>query len=583
MVPLKFVEMPLRGCGIPAYIKGLKELVIQKTPRMLGWLLTLAVCAGMGAPRLRGQGEFGPRRGAQSAVSGSYSGVTVEANEQIFATMCALEAAGFSADESTLGDLPRRLALREELLKLKGPATNALREFYRNHALGDSSENLSRYIAFAAIAGPPPKFTFQVDRDLLSPAVLSLDGFQEVLADFYREANLDARWRGVNAEQEPAVERYQLAVAQIVTVSNGYLREVVRPSATLTFSVYVEPLVGNRTIASNTGDRYAIVAGSTSEVPVDEIRHAYLHFLLDPIALRNREAIEKKRDLLNIAARAPNLPVEYRDDFVAFADECFIKAVELRLRRLTADQLEAAIVDDDLSGYILVRPLVAQLRVFEKSDPSMSYYFGDLIGGVDVGAEQKRLRGIAFATAPAPAGDQDAAAAGQSTEQKSEVDRLLDQGDREIATQNAAAARATFEKVLKEDPNQPRAIYGLAIASVLAGDAPQAKDLFGRLVSPAPDEGGAGGAEANKNPVDPTLVAWSHIYLGRIADLEGDRSAALGEYKAALAMDGAPDSARAAAQKGIDAAYSARPAPAGNAPDRNAAEKGAPDADTAKP
>jgi tetratricopeptide (TPR) repeat protein len=515
-------------------------------------VLTLAVCAGLGPACVRAQ--------AQPGAPTSYSGVSVESSEQIFSIMCALDAAGFGADESTLGEMPGRLALRADLLKLKGPATNALRDFYTGHALADPGENLSRYIAFALVAGPPPKFGFQVDRDLLPPDVLSIDGFQDVLADFYGEANLDARWRRLSTEDQNAVARYQASVAHIVENSNAYLREVVKPSGGLSFTVYVEPLIGNRTIASNTGDRYALVAGSTSEIPADDIQHAYLHFLLDPIALRNRHVIETKQALLNIAARAPNLPVEYRGDFVALADECFIKAVELRLRRLSPERLEAALEDDDLSGYILVRPLVLQLKTFEKSDPSMSYYFGDLMAGVDVAVEQKRFQGVTFtATQAASALNPDKA----STDgQKSDIDRLLDQGDREIAVQNAAAARSSFEEVLKQNPDQPRAIYGLAIASVLSGDAPRAKDLFEKLVSPAPESG----TGPSSKPADPTLVSWSHIYLGRIHDLEGDRGSALVEYRAALAVEGAPESARLAAQRGVDAAYSAQPSPAGNAP-----------------
>jgi tetratricopeptide (TPR) repeat protein len=519
--------------------------------------LTLAAFAALGWPFVFARAQQG-----EPATAATYSGVSVEPSEQIFATMCALDAAGFGADESTLGEMPGRLALRADLLKLSGPATAALREFYRGHALADPGENLSRYIAFAVIAGPPPKFAFQVDRDLLSPDVLSIDGFQDVLADFYREANLGARWRRLNSEPQLALSRYQASVAHIVSISNGYLREVIRPSRSLTFTVYVEPLIGNRTIASNTGDRYAIVAGSTSEIPADDIQHAYLHFLLDPIALRNRTAIEAKKDLMNIAARAPNLPVEYRDDFVALADECFIKAVELRLRRLTPDQLEAALVDDDLAGFILVRPLVQQLRVFEKSDPAMSYYFGELIGGINVAAEQKRLHGVTFAAQAAPTANQDRVS---SADQKPDIDRLLDQGDREIALQNAAAARLTFEKVLEQSPDQPRAIYGLAIASVLSGDAPQAKDLFEKLVSPPAASASDPSSKSASKPVDPTLVSWSHIYLGRIHDLEGDRSSAVSEYKAALGVDGAPESARLAAQRGMEVAYSAQPSPPGNA------------------
>jgi hypothetical protein len=154
------------------------------------------------------------------------------------------------------------------------------------------------------------------------------------------------------------------------------------------------------------------------------MQHAYLHFMLDPLTLRSRKQLESKRALLLIAARAPRLPEEYRDDFLAFADECFIKSVELRLRRLSAVQLEAAMADADQSGFILVRPFVAQLQKFEKAEPAMSYYFPDLIAGIDVPGQQKRLQDIKFSSeypAPAPKPESDSAAAA------SELDRLLAQ------------------------------------------------------------------------------------------------------------------------------------------------------------
>jgi len=50
-------------------------------------------------------------------------------------------------------------------------------------------------------------------------------------------------------------------------------------------------------------------------------------------------------------------------------------------------------------------------------------------------------------------------------------------------------------------------------------------------------------------------LSWSHVYLGRIHDLEGDRDLAVNEYRAAMAVDGAPESAHAAAQSGVEAAY----------------------------
>lgn len=476
--------------------------------------------------------------------------ISVEASPQIFATMCALDAAGFDVDESTLGQMPARLALRADLLNLHGPTTEALRKFYSDHALSDSAEVLSRYITFALVAGPPPDFEIQGTRESLPPEMITIDGFQEILANFYREAHLDLRWAKIEPEYEPAVQSYQRSLIHIVTVSDGYLREIIKPSNGRMFTVYVEPLVGVRTNFRNYGNHYAIVVGPVADAPIDAIQHAYLHFMLDPMVLRNQALVQKKAALLNIAARAPELPVEYQTDFISFADECVIKAVELRLRHLSPVALEAALKDDDVSGFVLVRPLVAQLQVFEKAEPAMSYYFPDLISGIDVQAEEKRLQSVAFAKGPALAADEHGAGAGSVT---SATDRLLAEGDREIAERNPTAAAATFQKVLSGDPNNLKAQYGLAVSAVLSGDADQARDLFEKVVSTS--DSTKTGSAGSTQPNTAEILSWSHVYLGRIHDLEDERDQAVNEYRAALAVDGAPEAARVAAQNGVDSAY----------------------------
>lgn len=478
----------------------------------------------------------------------SDTGIGVQTSRQLFATLCALDAAGFDADESTLSELPARLALRGDLLKMQGPATVALRQFYREHSFADPAATLSRYVAFAVIAGPPPEFQLPADRDTLPPDVLALEGFQQVLADFYKEANLEKRWTGVEREYERAAENYEPVLRRAVTVTNGYLRELVKQSRGATFTVYVEPLAGSRTTFRNVGDRYWIVAGTGSQIPADDIQHAYIHFMLDPLVIKYRLDLQKKRDILNVAATAPRLPEEYRSDFIAFTDECLVKAVELRMRRMTAAQLESALHDYDVSGFTLVRPFVVQLQKFEKSEPSMTYYFADLIGGIDVSAEQKRLKGFVFADAQQPAPAQNSETSGN---QPSDLDRMLAEGDRQIALQQGTAAAAVFGLALEKYPNDPRAMYGLAIASVLTGNADQATDLFRKLASETePDP------NRPKGPApDPSISAWSHVYLGRIHDLQGDRDLAVKEYQVALNINGAPESARVAAQRGVDAAY----------------------------
>lgn len=518
-------------------------LIRKSLQKYLAWLVAItvvSVCTGAATLGIRSlRGEQAPS---------NYTGIDVETSQQIFATMCALDAAGFDADESTLAEMPSRLKLRAGLLKMQGPATTALRDFYKQHAFAGRAETLSRYITFSLVAGPPPDFKFLYDRDLLPPDVLSIEDFQEVLANFYREAGLAARWALVKPEYDRAEALYDAPVRHIVTISNAYLREVVQASHGRTFTVYVEPLVGNLTNFRNYGNTYSIVVGTPTPLPLNDIQHAYLHFLLDPLPLRYRKEVDAKRALLSIAARAPRLPADYQADFVSFTDECLIQAVQLRVQRLSPAQLESALKQADESGFILVRPLVEQLMKFEKEAPSMEYYFPDLIAGIDVAAEQKQLQNVKFAGVQAAPPPQH-----EDLQREPNESQLLDQGERAIALKQPADAKAAFQKVLAKNPSQPRALYGMAVASVLSGDADTAKKFFERVVVTSSPAETVPISAASK--VDPSIVSWSHVYLGRIFDIEDDRDSAISEYQAALAVVGAPESARVAAQQGVKSAY----------------------------
>ena len=51
------------------------------------------------------------------------------------------------------------------------------------------------------------------------------------------------------------------------------------------------------------------------------------------------------------------------------------------------------------------------------------------------------------------------------------------------------------------------------------------------------------------------MVAWSHIYLGRIFDLQERRENALDEYHAALSTGGSMPEVKAAAERGLQQPY----------------------------
>lgn len=479
--------------------------------------------------------------GALVPVARAQSSTTVDSSRQLFSVMCALHAAGYESNVSSTGFHPVRARLREVLLRKHGPATEALREFYRNHEVADSSATLARFVSFALVTGPPPDFKFVFSHDELPPEVLALEGFNEILANFDREAGIEGLWRSVQFEYDREIRRVSGPTGNIVQVATGYLRELPKMRRGRSFTVIVEPMIGGRTTFRNVGDRYAIMLRPGAELPLDDIRHAYLHYLLDPLPYRFKAATNSKRIFLNYAARAPRLPAEYKDDFESLLTECLVKAVELRLSKLSPEKLAADINAAEASGFVLVRALHRELlRGFDQSEPPMSLYFPDLLRGISLGEEGKRLEKVQFApTEAAPASAEPAA-------ELSELDAWLIEGDRQIAAQDGVAASATFGRILAKYPGQPRALYGLAVSLVLRGEVDKAKELFQDLVSAT----SVGSQASEKRP--PFVVAWSHVHLGRIYDLERNRELALSEYRAALAVEGAPDAARIAARRGIE-------------------------------
>ena len=240
--------------------------------------------------------------------------VTVDGSEAMFTTMCALHAAGFEEEVSSAGWHPLRARLREILRQQQGPAVEAIRNFYHLHVLPDPAATLSRYIWFGLVAGPAPDFKLTLRHDELPPDVIAIEGYGELLTAYYREQNIGDLWRQVQPVYQKEIEQLHEGVTQVVFISSGYLREMAVPSQGHSFRIVVEPLVGRITNVRNYGEHYAIVLSGATKFPVDVVRHAFLHYLLDPLPLRYPRVVAAKYPLMATAGKAPRLPAELKED-----------------------------------------------------------------------------------------------------------------------------------------------------------------------------------------------------------------------------------------------------------------------------
>ena len=189
-------------------------------------------------------------------------------------------------------------------------------------------------------------------------------------------------------------------------------------------------------------------------------------------------------------------------------------------------------------GLILIHYFYDSLLVFEHQDASMTAYYKPMILAIDLRVEERRLFQVHFATRP-PTPVTKAAPA------QSEEDRLLDQGDNQFFQGKYLEAKTAYHEVLEKDnPQSERAIYGMAVVYANLRKPDLAEEYFQKALSTAHDL---------------RIVTWSHIYLGRLADLNGKRDAALVQYHAALLTAAAYPVALRAAQSGMETPFGSPP------------------------
>jgi predicted negative regulator of RcsB-dependent stress response len=412
-----------------------------------------------------------------------------------------------------------------------------LKTFYQEHKKPSESADLGQYISFALVAGDAPKF--ELPSGEVPPDVEPLRAFSDLLARFYKEANLEDLWNRSQAAYRAAIVEYQDAVIGTLFEANGYLRN---PSGYLgrRFQIYLDLLGApdQVQVRSYRADYYIVIT-PTSSPAVDQIRDAYLAYLLDPLSFKYTEAIKQKKPLEKFAQEAPALDLAYKDDFSLLVTKCLIKAIDSRLMHATAEQKQAFVDEAVREGFILTAAFAELLPAYEKQPDAFRMYYPDLIAAVDVHKEQKRLKDVQFAqtipervvAAPAKLQLEPAEASLQSAE------GLYEQGNYETALK-------VFKKVLEQTTDksmQGRAYYGLARIAVRENRKDEAVELFQRT------------ADSNPNPA---ITAWAHVYLGRLALAAGDPGKANAQFKLALAMNGASAMAREAAEKGLQTSSS---------------------------
>ncbi len=458
----------------------------------------------------------------------------LDASPTLFTVMAAINMCGYDADLDSPNTHPLRKAVRAELAKRNIPSLPALKEFVARHRRPNDTAELSQYISFGLTAGPPPNFEIKLRDVDIPPDVSLLKELSPLLAQFYQEADIADLWKRSQPAIEQYVERYHKPVSDAVLESNIYLRQQTSGFSGRHFQVFLELLAAPNQVQSRSyGNEYTVVVTPSPTPRVFEVRHAYLMYLLDGLATRNQEILNRKRGLLEYAQRARTLPELYQSDFLLLATASLVKAVEARL-----DKQPQAVNEALLEGYILTPYFSEQLRLYEKQEEAMLLYYHEMVTGIDLRTESARLSKVAFNEEPeveTRAAPEPAAAPPLTGPAKT-----LDEAEQLYRANNFEDAKKLFLAVLQETDLRPMhaaAYYGLGRIAVRQNDPESGERLLTKALALEPE---------------PWIKGWTLIFLGRLSLAAGEKEEALKHFQSVLQVDGASDEARKQAQIGIE-------------------------------
>ena len=532
-----------------------------------------------------------PQRPRVGALAGQ-SGVSLQTDEAVFTLAAGLNACGYDAGLSTAA--PVRLQVRQEMQQQidAGPdaakARDALCEYFKAHDLGDPVKTLSQYISLSLMLAPGPELKLDAPTGQLPPDAAVVAGVLPLLRQFAAATQLHAIWISARPAYEALVDPLRAPLTNQILALSVYLRQTESGNQERRFLVIAEPMLGGGVVSARIyGLDYLLVLAppSTDEQQErfrEDVRHFFLEFAVDPVLFGYPRAMERLEPILRIVREAP-LDSVYRDDISSFVAECLIRAIEARTMdtgiavpkakpgdRLSADEgrrayalaqqdeaIRVARVErDEQQGFILTRYFYEKLGQFQSQSETLRDALGEMVYGIDPDLIHRHYQHFVFNAAPAPAKTPAARptlavrSGGLTPEGGGGAPAdLVAHAEQQIAAGDIQGAAVTARQALDKRQGDPgRATYVLAQSQVMSGDAEAAEASF---------------AKALTLTHDPHTLAWSHIYLGRIADLQQDRPKAVAEYKAALGVKSGLADADAAAQRGIREAFAppAQPQP----------------------
>jgi tetratricopeptide (TPR) repeat protein len=501
--------------------------------------------------------------------------ISLISSEPVFIMAAALNACGY--DEGLEESAPVRKRVRDEINQAlaKSEDARAKRDrvclFMAQHRLTGTAGDISQYISLALYLTPPPEIESAAELTEMPPDSTQVVEIVPLLKDFVAAVDLHGIWLAVHHIYDEEADRLHDPLSKMIVGTNLYLKLPASTYEGRRFVVVIEPQLSPHAVNARIyGTDYVVVVSPVDgQIRLGDVRHTYLHYVIEPLLYARVNAVDRMQPILKEVREAP-MEFRYRSDAVTLTIECLIKAIEARTmetgilvykipagvlrsdypryeheRQIYQQKVDsirwAAVRHDMTQGFVLTQYFFEQLIEFEKDPASLRDTIGEMVYSMDMDQQAHRARQIEFDK------EADGEVLGRSRPRKLTgldlAEARLAAGD--IATASAMARQmlTVHSDTLESAADSARANFILARAAILTGHPDQAIDGFQKTLA---------------TTREPRLLAWSHIYLGRMLDLDCKRDEAVTEYRAALTVRDGQQDTRLAAERGVKAAYAVK-------------------------
>jgi hypothetical protein len=532
---------------------------------------------------------------APSLVDPAGPTVSLVSSEPVFVMAAALNACGY--DEGLEESAPVRKKIREEINQALANSEDARSKrdkvclYIAQHRMTGPERDIAQYISLALYLTPPPELEISDDLAEMPPDSTQVAEIVPLLKDFVAAVDLHGIWLATHRTYDEEADKLHDPLTKMIVGTNLYLKMPTSTYVGRRFVVVFEPQFSPHMVNARVyGSDYVVVVSPVNgQIRMNDVRHTYLHYMIEPLLLARATAVDRMQPILKEVRDSP-LEFRYRSDTVPLTIECLIKAIEartmdtavpaykipagvdrsqlpryeheLQVYQQKVDAVRQATVNHDMTqGFVLTQYFYDQLIPFENDPASLSDTIGEMVYTMDIDQQVHRARQIEFDK------ESDGDVLTPSKPRKLSgldlAEARLAAGDVATASAMARQALAAENDSLEAMADSARADFILARVAILTGHSEDAINDFQKTLA------------ASK---EPRLLAWSHIYLGRMLDLDCKRDEAVAEYKEALASRDGQQDTRLAAERGVKAAYAVK----GHTCDEDA-DDSTPDATPAKP